>query len=275
MLMDGQKTSRKRKRNRRIFKKLPIRKIKSMLWRGMDLVLDLLYPRRCFICEEILDPWEYKKGIHQHCEKLIIPVGNRVCAHCGAPVKGRKEYCIECERIGVHQFTFQQGKALFQYKGEIKETMYRFKYSNMREYAKGFAHEAVTLYGDWIRSCGIDMIIPVPMYPDKEKARGYNQAAVFARELAKELGNPDLAKCRIATRNVDTIPMKTLSKQERYNNLKSAFQISPNVIECGKIALVVDDIYTTGATADAMANSLLMAGIQKVFFLSICIGKGV
>lgn len=274
MLMDGQKTSQKRKNNT-ILDYLPKKRIKNMLRRGMDKAMDLLYPRRCFICEEILEPWEYHKGVHQHCEKLILPIGDKVCAHCGAPVTGQKEYCIECSRVKEEAFAFTQGKSLYQYKGEIKETMYRFKYANRREYAKAFAHQAVARYGDWIKSCGIDMIIPVPMYAEKEKSRGYNQAAVFATALALELGDLELAKYNLARRDKDTIPMKTLSKKERYNNLKSAFQISANVIECGKIALVVDDIYTTGATADALANSLRNAGIEKIFFLSICIGRGV
>ena len=64
--------------------------------------------------------------------------------------------------------------------------MYRFKYSNKREYADFYAKEAVRIYGDWIRRKQIEAIVPVPMYRLKEKGRGYNQAAVFARTLGEK-----------------------------------------------------------------------------------------
>lgn len=65
--------------------------------------------------------------------------------------------------------------------------MYRFKYSNKREYADFYAKEAVRIYGDWIRRKQIEAIVPVPMYRLKEKGRGYNQAAVFARTLGEKM----------------------------------------------------------------------------------------
>lgn len=239
-------------------------------------VEELLFPRRCFICEEVLFPWERDFGLHEKCKAEVFPVVGEVCAHCGAPIKYHREFCRDCS----HQKSyFEQGKAVYQYKGKIKKAMYRFKYTNRREYARAFAKRAVEQYGDWIAAKQIDFIVPVPMHRAKVRRRGYNQAIVFAREIAGEYekvyGKKLFVVTKEANRDKRTVPMKTLSKEERYNNLKNAFQISQSVVKYGKIALVVDDIYTTGATADALAFALQQRKIQKVYFLSVCIGKSV
>lgn len=233
---------------------------------------DILYPRRCFLCDDILEPWE--KELHPACKMRLQPVGS-ACAACGRPVSHRQELCPSCRR---RKPPYEQGKAIYLYQDEIKETMYRFKYANKREYARAFAAEAVRRYGDWIDKNAIDCIIPVPMYRKKQKARGYNQAQVFAKALSRAFERKCNRRLPVLTKGilriVDTPALKTLTKEERYNNLKNAFQIEINMVECGKIALVVDDIFTTGATADSLARALKQAGFDKIFFLSICIGKG-
>lgn len=149
--------------------------------------------------------------------------------------------------------------------------MYRFKYGNRRTYADFFADEAQKQYGDWITGKSVEAVVPVPMYRKKEKQRGYNQADVFAKKLADTLG---LAYEPAAVqRIVDTKPQKELGDEERKNNLKNAFHVEKFIVKY-KYILLVDDIYTTGSTAEAVARQLLAAGVEKVFFLSVCIGNG-
>ena len=154
---------------------------------------------------------------------------------------------------------------------EAKKMMYRFKYGNRRTYADFFADEAQKQYGDWITGKSVEAVVPVPMYRKKEKQRGYNQADVFAKKLADALG---LAYEPAAVqRIVDTKPQKELGDEERKNNLKNAFHVEKFIVKY-KYILLVDDIYTTGSTAEAVARQLLAAGVEKVFFLSVCIGNG-
>ena len=149
--------------------------------------------------------------------------------------------------------------------------MYRFKYGNRRTYADFFADEAQKQYGDWITGKSVEAVVPVPMYRKKEKQRGYNQVDVFAKKLADALG---LAYEPAAVqRIVDTKPQKELGDEERKNNLKNAFHVEKFIVKY-KYILLVDDIYTTGSTAEAVARQLLAAGVEKVFFLSVCIGNG-
>ena len=194
--------------------------------------------------------------------------------HCGRPVlSDLVEYCFDCEKKKKRgdKDTFFQGKSLLLYKGVVKQTMYRFKYSNKREYGTFFAELAMEKWGEWLFRCEIDAIVPVPMFRRKKRMRGYNQAEVFGRELAKYLRVP--MDRNVVIRKKDTRPMKELNDIERENNLRNAFQIARNIVKYKKI-LLVDDIYTTGSTADEVSRVLLEAGVEKIYFLSICIGQG-
>ena len=153
----------------------------------------------------------------------------------------------------------------------MKRSMYRFKYANKREYADFFAKEAERMHGDWIKRRGIEVILPVPMYDRKKKLRGYNQAEVFADRLGRELGIP--VDSKLVKRIKNTVPQKELSEKQRKDNVKGAFQVRTNIVKYRKV-LLVDDIYTTGTTIDAMSECMLAGGADEVYFLSICIGEG-
>ena len=153
----------------------------------------------------------------------------------------------------------------------MKLSMYRFKYSNKREYADYYAEVAALQYGTWIRRRGIEVIIPVPMFSGKKRNRGYNQAEVFAKALGRELMLP--VDKHLVRRIKNTAPQKALNDRQRKDNLKKAFQVEVNIVKYRRI-LLVDDIYTTGATMDAIAEVLKEAGVTEVYALSICIGEG-
>ncbi len=227
-----------------------------------------MFPARCVVCGGVMEAEDGQ--LHRECGKKLFPVKEPVCMHCGRPLPSDiYEFCCDCGRKKV--FSFCQGKALYLYAGDVKKTMYRFKYGNKREYGGFFAERAFEEYGDWIAGAEIEVIVPVPMYRKKEKRRGYNQAYVFAKELSYLCGVPVK---RLVKRVKDTLPQKKLSGAERKNNMKNAFQTTENIVEYKRV-LLVDDIYTTGSTADAAAETLRAAGVDEVYFLSICIGKGV
>jgi ComF family protein len=199
----------------------------------------------------------------------LIYVKEPVCKRCGQPIEHeRKEYCYDC-KSGKH--TYAQGKSVWLYKGEMKESIYRFKDGGRREYAIFYARESARIYGKWIRNKGIEAILPIPVHKNKRKKRGYNQAELYARELGKILGI--FVDTRSLVRTIDTMPQKELNDKERKNNLKKAFKIETDSVQWKKV-LVVDDIYTTGSTADAAANVLKKSGAEEVYILSITIGKG-
>ena len=237
----------------------------------IDAILYIFFPNRCPVCDEILEPEIVgRQYIHNACRRKLIPVGKTVCMHCGRPVKEEWEYCFDCGKKNRNQ-SFLQGKSLFTYQGSVRKTMYRLKYSNRREYVNFFVEEAVLEYGKWMKQNGIEVIIPVPMYGPKQRVRGYNQAECFAKALSEKIGIP--MEKNLLKRIRDTAPQKELNDIQRKNNLKSAFHCEKNIVQYTKV-LLVDDIYTTGSTADAVTEELIRVGVKEVFFLSMCIGKG-
>lgn len=258
-------------------------KIKKWFVRSRDVIASLLFPKRCPVCDEILEPEELEKGIHLACEGKLYPVVGAVCMHCGRPFgngnQGKmttqyetgREYCYDCIRKGYDKKScIRQGKALYLYKGDAKMVMYRLKYSNKQEYAAFFAKEAVQKYGEWMRRNKIEVIVPVPMYLPKQRKRGYNQAEVFAKRLSELTGIP--VNKNLVCRVVDTAPQKRLDARERGNNLKNAFQKGKFVVQYN-CAVVVDDIYTTGSTAEAVAHELIKQGTRHVYLITVCIGE--
>lgn len=232
----------------------------------IEKMLDYFYPPRCPICDAVLPPGT---DICEGCRKEAEAVADPMCKKCGKPIENdRQEYCSDCAR-GQH--VYRQGRAVFLYKAGMKKSMYRFKYSNRREYARFYAKSAAKTHGSWILRNRIEVIVPIPMYPGKRRRRGYNQAEIFARALGTELGIP--VDAGMVRRVRDTVPQKALNDKERQRNLKNAFQLAPNIVKYSQI-LLVDDIYTTGSTMDAVAAVLLSGGAKNIYYICISIGAG-
>ena len=228
--------------------------------------LSIFFPRRCPICDEVIG---YGEKICDACAEKVLYVTEPSCKKCGKQLENeRQEYCGDCSR---KKHYYEQGKAVFSYQKDMKLSMYRFKYAGRREYADFFAEEAIKRYGKWLAQRKIEVIIPVPMHASKKRSRGYNQAEVFARALGRTMAIPVDGKLVIRIKN--TKPQKSLNDKQRKDNLKGAFQVRTNIVKYSKI-LLVDDIYTTGATVDAIAELLKKSGAKEVCFLSICVGEG-
>lgn len=191
------------------------------------------------------------------------------CLKCGKQIDdANEEYCVDCKKT---RHIYTRGIGVWGYSEGIRQSIYEFKYHGMKEYAKFYGKEIASGYGEIIREWNADVIIPIPLHSSKLRKRGYNQAELVALDVGARLGIPVDAKTLL--RREKTKPQKDLSERERIKNLKNAFILTQNVVKYKKIILV-DDIYTTGTTIDACADLLLQAGVEKVYFLSVCIGRG-
>lgn len=188
---------------------------------------------------------------------------------CGKELEEEEsEYCGDCAR---HKHLFDRGRALFAYQS-MADSIYRFKYKGRQEYAAFYAACIARQLGDWIRHCEAQALVPVPIHSAKRRARGYNQAETMARELGRITGIP--VETDLVKRVRRTAPMKDLSVYERQNNLKRAFKICRNDVKLSTI-IIIDDIYTTGSTIDAMSYELRRAGVKRIYFVALAIGRGV
>lgn len=209
----------------------------------------------------------YGKIICDTCEPLLKKVPEPYCLRCGKPLKSaEKPLCEDC-RITTHDF--DECRSVFIYDDIMRKSIYRFKYDGRKEYAVYFGSRMASELGDKIKKINADALIPVPMYKGKEKKRGFNQAALLARELSYHLDIPIYEN--IIIREKPTKVMRSLGARERENNLKKAFKIVPNSVKLCDV-IIVDDIYTTGSTADAVAGKLKEAGVKKVFVASLSTG---
>lgn len=237
-----------------------------------EALLDILYPRRCPICSEIVD----KRGELSctECRKKLILVEEPKCKRCGKPIEQEtREYCYDCER---RKHYFERGFALWLYNEDMKKTMAAFKNKGRQEYADFFVEELIKKYQKEIEDISPDALVPVPIHKNKRLTRGYNQAEILACKLGDKLNIPVLSE--LLVREKDTLPQKQLSDKERFRNISEAFAFSHKErLKFNKSlqrVLLVDDIYTTGSTIEACARTLKLNGIEEVYFASICIGKG-
>ena len=241
-----------------------------------DGVLGPIYPRHCPICDELLPVIEIKDGklrtgrlIHEDCACKIRYVRGATCMKCGKPLSSHEreqEYCADCRKI---RHVFDRGFSVFDYRS-ISGSIYKFKYMGRQEYAWFYGKAVKRRFGKELTSLGIDAIIPVPMYRAKEIKRGYNQANLLAEVVGRELGIPVYKN--VIKRNKNTLPMKKLDARGRRNNLKKAFNIARNDVKF-KCILIIDDIYTTGSTIDEIAHKFRIAGVNRIYFLTLAIGQ--
>ncbi len=205
-------------------------------------LLKLFWPEVCPFCGKVS-----AQGICGECRKKTdrLKVREPKCMKCGKPVKdAEQEYCRDCLDA---RHEYDRGAALWVHKPPVNTSVYQFKFHNRRSFGSFYAKEMAAEYGEALAGWGIDIIIPVPLYPGKYKKRGYNQAAVLARELGKVLDIP--VEERLLKRIRETAPQKNLTPRKRRQNLNGAFSVEKRrrVFLKSRSVLLTDDIYTTGS----------------------------
>lgn len=202
------------------------------------------------------------------CKSKPVIIKEPVCMKCGKALKSDAEYCSDCLNV-KHEFV--RGRAVLDY-GSIADSLYRFKNKGRREYATFYAKLIYERNKSFLNSIKPDVFVPVPVHISKLKIRGYNQSYILSKELSKLTGIP--TDNNLIKRVKKTNPLKDLSKEERQNHLKSAFKVYDNDVKL-KTIVIIDDIYTTGSTIDAMARAIKRVMSCDIYFLTITIGRGV
>lgn len=232
-----------------------------------DKILDILYPRRCPVCDGIVPPEDGL--ICRTCAKKLPYIKEPCCMKCGKELRHEEEeYCMDCKKW---ERAYTQGKALFSYDERMQKSVSAFKYKGRQEYAVLYGRELARWFQTQIKRWDAQVLIPVPVHKSRYRQRGYNQAALLARSLSHYTNIP--VDENILCRRKKTAAQKALNDKERRKNLQDAFQLTKKVVQYKKVILV-DDIYTTGSTADACARVLKQGGVEQVYLLSLCIGSG-
>lgn len=229
-----------------------------------DIVLNIIYPRRCAVCHRILA--DQKSLCCPECREVFQVINNDYCLKCGKPVKPEEEYCADCR--GRHR-SFDRGRSAFVYDDRMRRSLVRYKYYGNREYGRYFAGEICRHLGTEIRRWRPDLIIPVPLTSAKLRMRGFNQAEDLAEKIGFIMKIP--VGTAVLCKSHDTRSQKKLDADERRRNLKGAFTVTQPLN--GLKILVIDDVYTTGSTMEAVSECLKNAGAEAVYFVTLATGR--
>jgi ComF family protein len=181
-----------------------------------------------------------------------------VCDRCGRhwPAGGVCPYCSST-------FDALQGlRAGYAFAGPLREGIHRFKYEGERALAAPLAD--LLLPAARALAWPVDIIMPVPLHPARQRQRGYNQAALLARELSGPLALR--VDDRAVQRQRDTRPQMGLTAVQRRTNVAGAFAGRPGAL-AGRRVLLIDDVCTTGSTLEACAQAAQQAGAERVWAL--------
>ncbi len=213
---------------------------------GGELVADTRYR----LCASCLGKMPFIKG--------------KVCVECGSPLYNEADYCIRCQNS---QFSFYKNRSVAVYDGVAQKLVHDLKFGKRKYIADTMAAMAVdVLLSSELKA---DIIVFVPMSEEERKARGFNQAELLARGIGERLGIAVLPAL-VKTRN--TSEQKSLGAKQRRKNLKDAFECVFDQVR-GRDILLVDDVFTTGATVDACAEVLLKHKARSVSSLTFAIAE--
>jgi len=219
----------------------------------LSALADLFYPERCVGCER-----RASDVLCRACFDALPYVGSPICGRCGLPTAFATPLCEECKNV---DFAFQSARAPLKYDGVGKKIVHALKY---RGYKRVVDRLAAPLMLQVIDDSRFDAVVPVPLHRSRRRKRGFNQAELLARGISGKL-RATVSDTLEAVRS--TRDQIELSAAQRRVNVAGAYRAKESLR--GRI-LLVDDVFTTGATMHACAETLLRAGAREIHALSLC-----
>lgn len=239
-------------------------------------ILDFVFPQNCISCDGNI-----KEGEHFLCAPCKGDIGfiqQPHCFHCGVPADLSYAYpheefvCGDCRKT---PFKFDIARSLGFYDTVLRTTIHHFKYRKQ----VGVLREMDLLLEKYFQEnpdFGQNFTVsPIPLHFNKMKERGFDQAFLIARQVARVLKLP--LEGGLLRRVKATSPQATMTRAERARNIKGAFEINRPELVKGKNILLVDDVFTTGATVNEAAKILKKKGAGKVYVFTlgrVVVGKG-
>lgn len=238
-----------------------------------DALLSLVYPQSCTMCGQSVE--KYSLGVVcEGCWKRtrIFTDEETICRKCGwlAPVEIAAEFRdhVRCRRCDAHAFSVARAVGL--YEGALRESVLLLK---RQPHVPAHVEELLVAAARRAPLNGSTRVIPVPLHPKRMRARGFNQASVLAEVLSKRLRLP-----------VDEVSLLRVSSSEKYragldakgrqDTVAGAFVVSHPRLVRDEDILLVDDVFTTGATVSACAEALTAVGVKNVFVLTVARAAG-
>ncbi|MCE9669310.1 ComF family protein [Myxococcus stipitatus] len=224
----------------------------------LNALLELLYPPACVACARVLPGPAF---FCETCDTAVERLPPVRCRTCSEPGRFPRDACPRCRAAPP---PFQRAWAPFAHEGPVARAIHRFKYEDHPELAAPLARLLAEEAGHFVAQAPTH-VVALPLHTRRYHARRYDQAQLLASALARHLGRR--APVGWLTRTRETRRQVGLNEAERADNVAGAFTARPEVAGAG--LLLVDDVFTTGATARAAVAALLDAGATRVEVLTL------
>jgi ComF family protein len=229
------------------------------------VILELLFPGRCLLCgRELAFRSRGGEPLCLACRARLSPLGpGRRCAVCSLPLLSEKRLCTRCRQ---REYEFQSNLSLFEYRGDIRELLYQYKFRNRRRLAPLLAEFLAQALREGFPGA---VLIPAPGNPQAVRRRGWDPVERLCRVLERRHGWP----CRRLLARRAGPPQKLLGYEERRRNLRGTIRLRGRASAETLLdeLVLVDDVFTTGATASECARLLRGGGASRVRVLTLAI----
>ena len=231
--------------------------------------LGFFYPEVCQLCEN--ERAIAKDGfVGAKCWQQVRFIRPPFCERCGLPFEGDITTKFECTNCREMELYFSSARSAVVAKTVVLEAIHRFKYQRALWFENFLADLFIREAAPVLRGQKWDFIAPVPLHSLKEREREFNQAEILAKHLSAATKIP--LNNKLLRRVNSTMTQTRLTKQQRAENMRGAFAVRADVKLNGEKIILVDDVFTTGATTSACAQALRAAGAGEVCVWTVARG---
>jgi ComF family protein len=271
-------------------------------WPGalVNIFLDAVFPPKCIVCNRLFKPTTKELGIEQlpndateitdlfaesyrllaffccsDCVTAFAAISSPMCTCCGIPFKSQQDQDHLCGDCISSPKKFRMARAAMAYDQQLMAVIHRFKYAAKTQLARPLGGLMLNVFMRQWDGEKVDLILPVPLHPQKIRSRGFNQSYLLIRgwkavAKAMHIAFSDIPiPTDVITRSKATVPQTGLGRRQRLKNVKGVFSLRFPEKIYGKKVLLVDDVYTTGATVNECARLLLKFGALQVDVLTL------
>lgn len=265
-----------------------------------NIILDTVFPAKCLVCSRLFEPDVIRPGMDRStnaasevteplaqshrmlaayccpdCVSSFTAISSPICSCCGIMFKSRQGQDHLCGDCITQPKEFRIARAAVAYDHQLMAVVHRFKYTGKIQLAGPLGGLMLNAYMRYWDRQKVDLILPVPLHTLKFRKRGFNQSYLLIRRW-KSISAPMVAEVAgipvitdVLIRSKATVSQTGLGRQQRLKNIKGAFRVKTPEKVIAKKVLLVDDVYTTGATVNECARELLKAGAERVDVLTV------
>jgi competence protein ComFC len=245
------------------------RGVRGWLAEASDAIVSVFFPAGCRICDKLLVRASRVPFCEECLDSFEAPT-ERKCEVCGQALgwftqrEGEPLLCRACEQ---KTYAFERARSYGVFDGALVRAILLLKWERMEPLGEWLAESLAEMVRREAEPLASDVVVRVPLHRDRERQRGYNQASLISKPLARKLGLPHKAVLLMRTR--PRPDKQVLSLEERWESVRGAFATRAGSQVDNKRVLLVDDVMTTGATLDACARALLESGAKSVLGLTV------